>query len=128
MVSNKIYNLSEQFVKFELVAYREHVWKSLAHQDAELDKEICWILSNVVICAKEETVNLLLDNEFIIAKLVNCASSQLSQPLAREGCYVLANILTLSTFDIVQKAVFDKGFLAILIQVMNAENCSPRVI
>jgi len=60
----------------------------------DIDKEMCWIISNIVACPSSDIIVDILDNEGLLSKIAFCALSN-SNIVVKEACYVISNILGL---------------------------------
>mmetsp|Transcript_721 Transcript_721/g.402 ORF Transcript_721/g.402 Transcript_721/m.402 type:complete len:200 (-) Transcript_721:182-781(-) len=117
----------QTFVANELLEALEEAWSSVGSQAKDIDKEICWILSNITVSNANDTILFLLNSDFFLGKLSECASSN-SLGVIRESCYVIIHILTLGSWEVVECAIMEKHIFDLIVPLLALENQNPKIV
>jgi len=87
------------------------------YRNTDVDKEICWILSNITVSNSTDTVLSILNNDVLLEKISECACCN-SLGVVREACFVLAHILTLGSYEVVEFAICVKHIFDLIVPLL----------
>jgi hypothetical protein len=88
---------------------------------SDIDKDICWVLSNIAASPSADIVLEILNNDYLIMEICRCASSS-NQVVVKEACYVIANMLALQDINVMETAIKSKGIFDLIIPMLAFEN------
>lgn len=127
----------EHFLKYGLLDALSLGWQNYQHFKAtgqtslaesdEVDKSICWVISNILVSPSAEVVNEVFNNNIIMAKLHQCITSP-NQKVVKEACYVVSYMIVFNDVSMMEKAVFDQKLFALIIPILAYPGQSVDVI
>lgn len=78
-------------MKYDIIDALKTGWHNF-EDNIDMEKELCWVLSNIVATHQVDIITVVLQNVYILTRVQRAIHSG-NVYLAKEGLYVIANIL-----------------------------------
>ncbi|CDW81041.1 importin subunit alpha-7 [Stylonychia lemnae] len=119
---------SDQFYKNKIVTILRDAWQ-FHENNTLLNKDFCWIFSNLIITYNVKITNEILDNNFLSSKILEVLMS-FNQLESKEASYIFHNmVLGGQGIEIIDRLVYQKDILDYFYQLIKVErNLPPKIL